>query len=327
LPYSFGVKAEIEFCVGEWPSAYAAALHGLELALETGQPQLAGYCLGMLAHVEAAQGHAIDCRAHAREALAIGDQFGAGFLYQYATSALGLLELSREHPRDARAHLAPLLRWVEDNGSYGMLTKERFGSDLVEATIRSGDRDEAERLLDSFEAMAEKTGRIWAGAAAARNRALLANDANAEGFFERALTLHSQTTTAFEEARTNLCYGEWLRRSGRPREAVRALGAARGTLERLGATPWLERATRELAAVGETVTPSAAPWSSGLTPQELQVALTVAEGATNKEAASTLFRSTKTVEFHLGNVYRKLGIHSRSQLVRLISGPARSVRE
>src|SRR5204862_3884856 len=117
------------------------------------------------------------------------------------------------------------------------------------------------------------------------------------------------TTTPFDEARTNLCYGEWLRRSGRPREAVRALGAARGTLERLGATPWLARAMRELAAVGETVTPSTAPWSSELTPQELQVALTVSEGLTNKEAASELFVSPKTVEFHLGNIYRQLDIH------------------
>jgi DNA-binding CsgD family transcriptional regulator len=319
LPFNLGAKAEIDFCVGDWPSAYAAALQGVELSYETGQPPLAGYSLATLAYIEAAQGQENECRAHAQSMVEIRDQFGATFLYVYAGSALGLLELGCERPEAARSHLAPLLEWIQSNGWHGVLTKERFASDLIEATIRSGDSEEAARLLDSFEWRAEKTGRIWARAAAARCRALLVNDASAGGLFERALVLHSQTTTPFDEARTNLCYGEWLRRSGRPREAVRALGAARGTLERLGATPWLTRAIRELAAVGETVTPSTAPWSSELTPQELQVALTVSEGLTNKEAASELFVSPKTVEFHLGNIYRKLDIHSRSQLVRMLS--------
>jgi DNA-binding CsgD family transcriptional regulator len=133
------------------------------------------------------------------------------------------------------------------------------------------------------------------------------------------LALHRETTTAFEEARTQLAYGEWLCRVDRPRDAIRALGAARGTFERLDASPWLARATRQLAAAGEPVTANPVPWSRELTHQELQVALTVADGATNKEAAATLFVSPKTIEFHLGNIYRKLGIRSRSQLTRLLS--------
>ena len=57
-----------------------------------------------------------------------------------------------------------------------------------------------------------------------------------------------------------------------------------------------------------------------LTPQELQVALTVAAGATNKEAAAALFLSTKTVEFHLSNAYRKLNLRSRAELVGKVAG-------
>jgi DNA-binding NarL/FixJ family response regulator len=208
---------------------------------------------------------------------------------------------------------------MEDNGWYGMLTKERFGSDLIEATIRSGDDEEAERLLGNFEELAESAGRVWARAAAARCRALLIKDARAEECFQRALTLHHQTTTAFEEARTQLSYGEWLREAGRACDARRALNAARGTFERLGAAPWSQRADLELEAAGVTVAPAATSWSSALTPQELQVALAVAEGATNKEAAAMLFVSPKTIEFHLSNAYRKLKVRSRTQLARLLS--------
>lgn len=59
-----------------------------------------------------------------------------------------------------------------------------------------------------------------------------------------------------------------------------------------------------------------------LTPQELHVALAVADGATNKEAAGALFISAKTVEFHLGHIYRKLGLRSRTELARHIAGNA-----
>jgi DNA-binding NarL/FixJ family response regulator len=104
------------------------------------------------------------------------------------------------------------------------------------------------------------------------------------------------------------------------------LNAARVTFERLGATLRLERSARELTAIGEAVRPQVAQWSRRLTPRELQVALTIAEGATNKEAAAMLFLSPKTIEFHLGNVYRELGVGCRSQLTRLIwDVPSRAI--
>jgi DNA-binding NarL/FixJ family response regulator len=78
---------------------------------------------------------------------------------------------------------------------------------------------------------------------------------------------------------------------------------------------WAQRTRAELAATGETVRRAAAPSPlEGLTPQEYQVAAAVTRGATNREAAATLFLSTKTVEFHLGNVFRKLQVRTRTQL-------------
>ena len=131
--------------------------------------------------------------------------------------------------------------------------------------------------------------------------------------------MHAQTPTPFERARTDLCYGERLRRARRRVDAREHLQAALATFERFRARPWAERARTELRASGERVRRRQPTAPEKLTPQELQVALVVAGGATNREAADALFITPKTVEFHLGNIYRKLDIRSRAELVRLFA--------
>jgi DNA-binding NarL/FixJ family response regulator len=81
-----------------------------------------------------------------------------------------------------------------------------------------------------------------------------------------------------------------------------------------GAVTWAERARSELAATGERIRRNSGSATAQLTPQEFQVGMAVARGATNKEVAAALFVSTKTVEFHLRNLYTKLGVRSRTQL-------------
>jgi DNA-binding NarL/FixJ family response regulator len=97
------------------------------------------------------------------------------------------------------------------------------------------------------------------------------------------------------------------------------LRSALHTLDRLGARPWADRARAELAATGERVRARDRRLADELTPHELRVALVVARGATNREAAAELFISPKTVDFHLRHVYRKLGIHSRAELGRVFA--------
>src|SRR5206468_6876562 len=97
------------------------------------------------------------------------------------------------------------------------------------------------------------------------------------------------------------------------------LHPALATFERLGARPWAERARAELRASGERLRPRKAVAHDRLTPQEFQVSLAAAEGLTNKEIGARLFLSPKTVEFHLGRAYRKLGVSSRVELARLLA--------
>jgi DNA-binding CsgD family transcriptional regulator len=104
------------------------------------------------------------------------------------------------------------------------------------------------------------------------------------------------------------------------------LRAAIQLFDRLGADPWSDMARAELAATGETARRRNPATLNQLTPQELQVALRIAEGRTTREAATALFLSPKTIEYHLRSVYRKLAIGSRSELVKLLDHTLRNAR-
>ncbi|HEX2262826.1 MAG TPA: LuxR C-terminal-related transcriptional regulator, partial [Pseudonocardiaceae bacterium] len=187
----------------------------------------------------------------------------------------------------------------------------------VEAYVRAGQPHRAQRAFGVLVTEAQRTGRPTEHAIAARCRGLLyADDEQGYSAFAEALQWHERARQPFEQARSQLCFGEFLRRHRRPTEARQVLGDALSTFTRLGARVWAQRTEAELRATGIASRPRREGSTTQLTPQELQVALVVADGATNVEAAAQLFLSTKTIEFHLSNIYRKLGIRSRAQLVR-----------
>ena len=117
-----------------------------------------------------------------------------------------------------------------------------------------------------------------------------------------------------------LALGERLRRAKQRAEAREPLTQALDEFERLGAKPWAERARAELRATGGSAGARRATAAADqLTPHELQIAVLVAQGMTNREAAAALFLSPKTIEYHLGQIYRKLDVRGRSQLARLMA--------
>jgi DNA-binding CsgD family transcriptional regulator len=197
--------------------------------------------------------------------------------------------------------------------------------DLVEAYVRTGDLARAREVRDELEATRLGAAPLWPRAAAALCDGLLAPDDAFDEHFEAALSLQERIGDRFAAARARLCHGERLRRAGRRTDAREQLRPALAAFDELGAQPWAERAGFELRASGETLRRRVAFDDEQLTPQELQIAAHVAEGKTNKEVGAALFLSHKTVESHLAHVYRKLGIHSRAELIRLFAsgeGPA-----
>jgi DNA-binding NarL/FixJ family response regulator len=120
----------------------------------------------------------------------------------------------------------------------------------------------------------------------------------------------------FWRGRTELLYGQWLRRGRQRQEARRHLRAAVDLFHQLRALPWEDRAAAELRATGETVRKRDLSAVEQLTAQELQIAGLVTDGLANAEIAARLFLSPRTVEYHLRKVFTKLGIASRSELIR-----------
>jgi DNA-binding CsgD family transcriptional regulator len=315
LPYALAGLADVNFRTGNWVAAYAGASEAVRIADETDQRTLLAFALISLARVEAAQGREAECRAHVASAL---DNLPSGSIAAYAQSTFGLLELGLGQTPEAITVLRELahnarLRGLEEPNAI------QWAPDLVEAYMRAGRPDDAAEELALFAGQAQRTGRTWALAAASRCRGLLADDGDYDEAFAEAFEWHEHTRTPFEKARTELCYGERLRRDKRRADAREPLESALRTFEKLQAAPWIERAASELAATGVTARAREQSAAGQLTPQELQVALTVAEGATNREAGAALFLSPKTIETHLSRVYRKLNVRSRTELAHLLA--------
>ena len=186
--------------------------------------------------------------------------------------SLGFLALGARQPDDAVAPLETAERMAR-RGAVGEPWLLMSTPDLVEALVHTGRTAHAAEVLFAFEERSDAVGRLSASAAAARCRGIL-GDGDA---FDRALGLHDRVPTPFERARTELCYGESLRRSKRRSEARELLRSALDTFEGLGAKPWAERARAELRASGERARRRSAPLDT-LTAQERVVAGSCGEG-------------------------------------------------
>ena len=148
----------------------------------------------------------------------------------------------------------------------------------------------------------------------ARSRALLARDFEADALYTEAIDRLANCPSTVQLARTQLLYGEWLRRHKRRAEARQQLRAACTLFEEMGAAGFAERTRLELVATGETARKRSPETRNKLTPQEAQIASLASRGATNPEIASKLFISPNTVDYHLRKVFRKLDVTSRRHL-------------
>jgi DNA-binding CsgD family transcriptional regulator len=309
--------SELEFRLGDWAAARAAATEAARLAEETGQPVAHAFALLARARVGAPQGRESECTADVFEAVRLAPS-GAGAVLAFAGTQLGALELSLGRSEATISHLEQVAERAAENGldEPGVL---QWQPDLIEAYIRCGRLEDAHTALAAFEGAAAATGRSSALAAAARCRAELAGADSFEAAFGDALASHGAHGSPFDRARAELSFGERLRRARRRADARTPLRNALLAFEQLGARPWADRARAELRATGEAVRSSDESRTDELTPQELEIARLVAECATNREAAAALYLSPKTIEAHLSRIYRKLRVRSRTELARRLA--------
>jgi DNA-binding CsgD family transcriptional regulator len=191
--------------------------------------------------------------------------------------------------------------------------------ELVEAAVRTGDIGLAREACQRLAQAARPYEGDFPQGIEARCRALLCDGDAADGLYREAIQRLSRTRIRPEAARARLLYGEWLRRENRLGDAREQLRAAHDDLATIGMEAFAERARRELAATGENVRKRAAGTRDDLTAQERQIARLAREGLSNPEIGARLFLSPRTVEWHLRNVFTKLGIQSRHELASVLA--------
>ena len=292
----------------------AEADEGLRLARELALPNPAVTFLASLSWLAALEGDDDLCHAHADGVIDAADR-GLANAYSIAQWALALLDMVRGNPAQTADRLATLRTAPlgQSHPFYVLFSTP----ELVEALVHLGRRDDAVAAFAPLDGYAQQPDApVWSVALAARCNALLADGDEAERCYEAALTALSSVDRPFDLARTRLLYGQALRRDKRRAAARDQLRPAIDIFERLRAEPWAERARVELRATGEVARKRDVTTSTQLTPQELQIARLVSEGNSNKNVATQLFISPKTVEYHLAKVFSKLNITSRAELIR-----------
>jgi DNA-binding CsgD family transcriptional regulator len=272
------------------------------------------------AHLLAALGDEVKCRSIV--ATFEHDAGASPVLAHLVTSTLGLLELTI-----GECHLAvTLLERAEEMvvamqlGEPGYITQT---GDLVEALWRLRRTDRAGEFLHRYAVDAEAIGRPSALAIVSRSRGLIDVDESIDEHFALAHHYHRLAPDRYQQARTDLCWGMRLRRARRKSDARGPLRSALGAFDAMGASPWAACAASELAACGER---RRTAWAAvdELTPRELEVAVAVADGATNPAVAAALGISVRTIEDHLTRIYRKLDIEGRRALPAALARPGYS---
>lgn len=299
-----------DLVTGRWSDVAAASSEAIDLAETTNQPNqraFPGAARLLLGAFRGAEGFERDLKEIER----LAETHPAGILDVGIQDLLAWargVHVAPVNPAEALHHFARISQPQHLRAAV---------IDRMEAAARAGQPADLQRVVEDIAEYAEGTRARWATSAAHYGRALLADGADAEGHFVAALDSHSGSTRPFDRARTELAFGEFLRRARRRVDSREHLRAALMTFEELGARPWAERAREELRASGESSRRRDETSEHSLTPQELQVARLVQQGLPNRDVASRLFISPRTVDFHLRNVFTKLGISSRGGLLQV----------
>ena len=302
---------------GDFVSANLVAEDAMERAsqLSSGTPLFLAY--SMRAPLAVYAGQEAEARRTISAGLEIGRRTGTFRLGERLLGALAFLEVSLGNYADALAAVTPLLSAFDPESTPTELPGATFLPDAIEALVQLGRLAEASPLIEALERNGRTFDRAWMSAVGARGRAmLLAATGDLDGALvaaQRAMVQHQRVAMPFDRGRTLLLLGQLERRLRKKESASSTLQSALEIFERHNIPLWADRARAELARA------NVGPHGSGqLTPSEQRVAELAASGMKNRDVASALFISPKTVEANLARIYRKLGIRSRAELGRHI---------
>jgi DNA-binding CsgD family transcriptional regulator len=301
--------------VGDHTRAFTEAGEAVELAECLGYVADAAVAVEQLAWQSAARGFHDDARValdRARDLLDRAETTSAAAHHALTAAFCALC-------RDDHGEVVRLLeaRLEADGGLGAMGEPLGVAPLLIEAYVGLGRTRDANDLTERLGEVTPDASPPSMLAALLRSQGLTAPDPDeSQAFFDRALAVLAEHPEPYEHARTRLLSGSRLRRDGRRVAARAQLAAAQQAFEAMELTRWADAAAAELRATGANPRARSVATQDSLTSQETRVALLVAEGRSNKEVAAALFLSPRTIERHLGNVFRKRGFRSRAELVR-----------
>lgn len=307
--FATAMASEVAWRTSDWARARADAVVDSSF-FEPHESLRGSFGDATLARVLAAQGEFDAAAAAAQAAVDRGDRLGLASLSAWGRHAQGLIALSSG---DAQRALAPL-RWIwrlERSGAASDPGVLWWHGDLLDALVAGGELAAAERFVDQLAAMAERTDRVWAHAIVLRGRGVLRGQI---GAVEESASMLDAIGASFEAARSRYVATTLSDPAGN-----RLLNEALEVFERLGAEPWAARVRGHLGIERRDAGPMGL---LPLTVAETRVALVVAEGASNQEAAEHLNLNRRTVEAHLASVYRKLAIRNRTELAVRVASSA-----
>ena len=300
---------------GQWAHAQVEITQAIDLARASGFVFLAECGEGYHAWVLAATGRRDECVRLAERSLRRTEPLQLRFMSMWAHAAIGLAALS---DGDAVA-AADAYGRIDEMWAQGDVHEPNllwWQGDHVEALVLAGRPAAAQAAFDRLAHDAALTGRPHALAAVSKCRSLLVSSPDEQRrHLDDAIDRMRACDARFDLARCLLSRGQSRLDRGDTAAAFVDLAEARTIFDRLGAHPWSDRAS----ASRDEASSASSGLRDVLSDAELRVALAVAAGAQNREAAAQLFVSTKTVEYHLSNIYRKLGLRSRVDLVRFVN--------
>lgn len=314
LPLLLIPQIQLAIRKGDLATAHEAAEESRRLGGELGQRQVAPLAVAMAARLAALRGsftRAVDLATTTEQ---LTEATGASFYRDIANTAVGSAELAQGRFEEAASILAGVRERLHAGGMVEHSLFMPTVGDYIEALIRLGDDARARAEVAEELPRAESGGLPASLAVVYRCQAQVLPPGEAAPWFDRALAAHADSVDAFEQARTQLAYGRFLRENGESVVAGRQLSAAAAAFAAMGTDPWLEEAETELDLV---VLPAE---SSGvrLAGQERRVMRLAAEGATNGQISEALGIGPQTVDHYLEQVLDKLGLHQRWELAGLL---------
>ena len=312
LPHILLNQSQAALVAGRLQEALRAANEGIAIAEDTGQQHSAANLRGVLARITAMTGDEDRCVELAEEAMRRGNQRHSSSV-GLAALALAVLDLGYGRYAAALERLVSVPINLQRHPTFAYLAAPEW----AEAAARSGQPEHAAEALAFYERWAAHRDSPVVQAALHRCRALLGPVEEAEEHYRASMWLHREINRPMSLARTELLFGEWLRRVRRRSEAREPLRAALRVFEVIGARSWAERARSELRATGESVAAAEPGGQAQLTPQELQVVRLAATGLSNRDIGAQLFISPRTVGYHLYKAFPKLGVAGRHELAAL----------